>query len=131
MGYIYIQYIEIPGIIMFQFFMKFRGFFCFSLIGFRTLFMCMYIFYHSFPYLNLAVNISLCIELYYYLCILNTVLSLISMCKLLFFKHIPEDDKQYLYRKFGKIFSLLFSPRNFIKNCNVNNYSNLYIIFIK
>ena len=74
-------------------------------------------------YLQLSLNmkkngkkyISMCIELYYYLCILDTVMSLISMCKLLIFKHFPEENKQYIYRKCGKIFSLFFSSRNFIK----------------
>ena len=50
---------------------------CFSLTGFRTLFMCMYVYYHFLPYSNLAVN---------------TVLSLIIMCNLLPFKHFQEED---------------------------------------
>ena len=80
--------------------------------------MCVYIF--TILYLNVAVNISLCIELYYYLRILDTVYCLIIMCNLLILKRFPEEDKQYIYRKFGKLFSLLFSSRNFIKTETYN-----------
>ena len=51
--------------------------------------MCVYIF--TILYLNVAVNISLCIELYYYLCFLDTVYYLIIMCNLLISKHFPEE----------------------------------------
>ena len=61
------------------------------------------------------IYIYLYIELYYYLRILDTVLNLIIMCNLLIFKHFPEEDSQYINRKFGKIFTLLFYFRNFIK----------------
>ena len=65
-------------------------------------------------------------ELYYYLRILDTVLSLIIMCNLLPFNHFPEDDKQYINRKWGKIFStILFSSRNFLKT-----ETYMYILFV-
>ena len=56
-----------------------------------------------------------CISMYIYNFIIIHVFLIPCMFNLLFFKHFPEEDKKFIYRKFVKLFSLLFSLRNFIK----------------
>ena len=53
--------------------------------------------------------------MYHYLRILDTVLSFIITCNLLIFQHFPEEDKQYIYRKFRKIFFSIILPAEFHK----------------
>ena len=49
-------------------------------------------------------------------------MSLISMCKLLIFKRFPEEDKKYIYRKFGKIFFSIILPAEFHKKTETYIY---------
>ena len=61
-------------------------------------------------------------------------MSLISMCKLLIFKRFPEEDKQYIYRKFGKIFFSIILPAEFhkkkLKHYDSGDFNILHYIYM-